>query len=68
MVLCILILLGIAVSVFYIRKKVGDVEHLIEKRIDELTALSVRPIKTATDIAQAILPKPKPAKKAKRKK
>ena len=55
MVLCIAILVGITVLVFYIWKKVIDMQKLIEERINDLTELSVKPIKKASDMAQTLL-------------
>lgn len=55
MVLAIVMLLGIVVLMFYLRKKIEDMYELIVTRIDELTAISLKPVKKATDIAKMLL-------------
>lgn len=49
MVFGILILLGIAVLLFYIKKKIGELYDFVE--------LTIKPIKRASDIVRDILPK-----------
>jgi hypothetical protein len=59
MVLGILILLGIVIMLFYIKKKIGDLHDFVELRVDQLTNLSVKPVKRAADIVRDILPSSK---------
>lgn len=56
MILGILILLGIVIMLFYIKKKIGDLHDFVELRVDQLTNLSVKPVKKAADIVRDILP------------
>jgi uncharacterized membrane protein len=56
MVLGILILIGIVVLLFYIKKKIGDLHDFVELRVDQLTHLTLQPVKKASDIVRDILP------------
>lgn len=70
MVLGILILIGIVILLFYIKKKIGDLQDFIELRVDQLTHMTLTPVKKASDIVKDILPsskKARPASAAKRK-
>ena len=57
MTLSILILLGIAILLFYIRKKITDLHDLVESKITEFTELTIDPIKKASNIARAFFPR-----------
>jgi hypothetical protein len=63
MIFAILILLGIAVLVFYIRKKAEEIQKFIEIRINELTAISLKPIQKTASIAKSLLPQTKKSTK-----
>jgi uncharacterized membrane protein len=56
MVLGILILIGIVILLFYIKKKIGDLHDFVELRVDQLTNLTLKPVKKASDIVRDILP------------
>ena len=56
MILAILILIGIAVLVFYIRKKIEQTHNFIEKRVNELTEITLKPIQKTATIAKSLLP------------
>ena len=58
MTLSILILIGIAILVFYIKKKIEATHHFIESRINGLTKLSLKPIQKAAGMAHALLNQP----------
>ncbi len=58
MVLGIIILLGIVVLLFYIKKKIGDLHDFVELRVDQVTNLGLKPVKKAADIVRDILPTP----------
>lgn len=64
MVLGILILIGIVVLLFYIKKKIGDLHDFVELRVDQLTNLTLKPVKKASDIVRDILPTSKKARPA----
>jgi uncharacterized membrane protein len=55
MILGILMLVGIIVLLFYIKKKIGDIHDFVELRIDQLTNLSLKPVKRASDMVRDIL-------------
>jgi hypothetical protein len=57
MVLSIAILLSIFILLLYIRKKVSDIHHLVENKIEELTELTITPVKKATEVVQTLLAK-----------
>ncbi|MGH7202838.1 MAG: hypothetical protein ACREHC_00145 [Candidatus Levyibacteriota bacterium] len=63
MVVALLLLLGIAVLIFYIKKKIAEVHKSIEDSIDSLTALSVKPVQKAVDMARSVLPPQKKTSK-----
>ncbi|MGI8420563.1 MAG: hypothetical protein ACR2LN_08070 [Candidatus Levyibacteriota bacterium] len=63
MVAALLILVGIAVLIFYVKKKIEEVHTSIENSIDSLTALSVKPVQRAVDIARSVLPPQKKTSK-----
>jgi hypothetical protein len=56
MTLSILILLGIAILLFYIKKKITDLHDLVEQRIAEFTKLTIDPLKKASNIARSFFP------------
>lgn len=56
MILGILILIGIVVLLFYIKKKIGDLHDFVELRVDQLTNMTLKPVKKASDIVRDILP------------
>ncbi len=60
MVLGIFILIGIVVMLFYIKKKIGDIHNFIELRVDELTSLTLKPVKNAADMVRDLLPSSTP--------
>lgn len=64
MVLGILILIGIVVLLFYIKKKIGDLHDFVELRVDQLTNLTLKPVKKASDIVRDILPTSKKSRPA----
>lgn len=66
MILGILILIGVVVLLFYVKKKVADLHTFIELRINELTELTVKPVKRAADIARSIIPTTKRTQAARR--
>lgn len=68
MILGILILIGIVVLLFYIKKKIGDLHAFVELRVDQLTNMTLTPMKKATDIVKDILPSRKTKTAASRKK
>jgi hypothetical protein len=56
MTLSILILLGIAILLFYIRKKITDLHDLVELKITEFTELTLDPLKKASNLARSLFP------------
>lgn len=61
MVLGILILIGVVVLLFYVKKKVSDLHDFVELRVNQLTELTVQPVKRAADIARSLIPSQKTA-------
>lgn len=55
MVLGIFILIGIVVLLFYIKKKIGDLHDFVELRIDQLTDVTLKPVRKASHIVKNIL-------------
>ena len=55
MVLAILILVGIVILVFYIKKKVDDVHTYIEAKVSDVADISLKPVRKVTEVAKAVL-------------
>lgn len=55
MILGIIFLIGIIVLLFYIKNKVSDLQNIIEERVNELTHLTIKPVKRAAHAAKTLL-------------
>ncbi len=53
MSLSLLILIGIIVLVFYIKKKVSDIHDDIKAKLDDINDYGVKPVKKVIDIASS---------------
>lgn len=53
MSLSLLILIGIIVLVFYIKKKVTDIHDDIQAKLDDINDYGVKPVKKVIDIASS---------------
>ena len=51
----LLILIGIAVLLFYIRGKVAEIHAEIEEKIQDINNYAVRPVKKVVDMAGAFM-------------
>jgi flagellar biogenesis protein FliO len=57
MSLSLLILVGIIVLLFYIKKKVASIHAEIEAKIDDINNYAVKPVKKVVDIAGSFFSK-----------
>jgi uncharacterized membrane protein len=53
MSLSLLILIGIVILVFYIKKKVTNIHDEIQSKLDDINDYGVKPVKKAIDIASS---------------
>lgn len=56
MALNILLLIGIVVLLFYIKKKVSDVYDQIESKIDDISDFVTSPVHKTVDVIKSLLP------------
>jgi len=56
MTLSILMLIGIVVLLFYIKKKIADIHEHVELKLDELADFAVSPVKKAVHFATSFFP------------
>lgn len=55
MSLNILILIGIAVLIFYIKGKVSDIHRQIEEKIEDINDMAIKPVKRVMDVASSFM-------------
>ncbi len=55
MSLSIIILIGIVILLFYIKKKITDIHKFAELKIEDITEFTSRPIKRAVSYATSLL-------------
>lgn len=54
MTMCIVLLLSLVVAVFYIKKKVGDLEHTFEKKLEIISQAASHPAEAAVGIGASL--------------
>ena len=55
MSISLLLLIGIVVLVFYIKKKVTDIHNNIEGKLEDINDMAIRPAKKVFDIASSFV-------------
>jgi hypothetical protein len=67
MSLSLLLLIGIIVLVFYIKKKITNIHDKVDQRLDDINDYGVKPVKKVFDIASSFFTSKNNSSKSKKK-